>query len=95
MSIRILVSASSNDGLFIYIRNVGSFLFLGCVLHLQELKENDIPLENVRICYSPFSRTTHTAKVVASVLNISFEGDQCKVKPFHPFEEIYFLDVLE
>ncbi|KAL6522492.1 hypothetical protein OROMI_031450 [Orobanche minor] len=45
-----------------------------------ELKEHEIDLENVRICYSPFSRTTHTAKVVASVLNIQFEdGPQCKV----------------
>ncbi|XP_031250434.1 uncharacterized protein LOC116108326 [Pistacia vera] len=48
-------------------------------LFLKELNENNIPLENVRICYSPFSRTTHTAKVVASVLNIPFEGPQCKV----------------
>ena len=48
-------------------------------LCVQELKENNIPLENVRICYSPFSRTTHTAKVVASVLNLPFEGPQCKV----------------
>ncbi|KAL6494876.1 hypothetical protein OROGR_031676 [Orobanche gracilis] len=47
---------------------------------LKELKEHDIDLENVRICYSPFSRTKHTAKVVASVLNIPFEdGPQCKV----------------
>ncbi|KAJ4963024.1 hypothetical protein NE237_022963 [Protea cynaroides] len=46
---------------------------------LKELKENKIPLENVRICYSPFSRTRHTAKVVASVLDIPFEGPQCKV----------------
>ncbi|XAR73052.1 6-phosphofructo-2-kinase [Bertholletia excelsa] len=45
----------------------------------KELIENKIPIENVRICYSPFSRTSHTAKVVASVLNISFEGPQCKV----------------
>ncbi|KAI3446340.1 hypothetical protein Pfo_003005 [Paulownia fortunei] len=45
---------------------------------LKELKEKEIGLENVRICYSPFSRTSHTAKVVASVLNISFEGPQCK-----------------
>ncbi|GFQ01857.1 hypothetical protein PHJA_002329700 [Phtheirospermum japonicum] len=44
-----------------------------------ELKENKIGLENVRICYSPFSRTKHTAKMVASVLNIPFEGPQCKV----------------
>ncbi|XP_030450665.2 uncharacterized protein LOC115672839 [Syzygium oleosum] len=48
-------------------------------LFLQALKENNIPLENVRICYSPFARTSHTARVVASVLNIPFEGPQCKV----------------
>lgn len=48
-------------------------------LFQKELKENNIPLENVRICYSPFSRTTHTAKIVASVLNLLFEGPQCKV----------------
>ncbi|KAA8535931.1 hypothetical protein F0562_028409 [Nyssa sinensis] len=45
----------------------------------KELKENNIPIENVRICYSPFSRTCHTAEVVASVLNLPFEGPQCKV----------------
>ncbi|CAL9022968.1 unnamed protein product [Prunus brigantina] len=43
------------------------------------LEENNIPIENVCICYSPFSRTTHTAQVVASVLNVQFEGAQCKV----------------
>ncbi|KAF3434853.1 hypothetical protein FNV43_RR21940 [Rhamnella rubrinervis] len=48
-------------------------------LFQKELKEKNIPLENVRICYSPFSRTTHTSKVVASVLGIPFEGPQCKV----------------
>lgn len=46
---------------------------------LKVLKEDNIPLENVRICYSPFSRTAHTAQVVASVLDISFEGGQCMV----------------
>ncbi|XP_059433887.1 uncharacterized protein LOC132167012 isoform X1 [Corylus avellana] len=48
-------------------------------LFLKALKESNTPLENVRICYSPFSRTTHTAKVVASMLNLPFEGPQCKV----------------
>ncbi|XP_059654171.1 uncharacterized protein LOC132300898 isoform X1 [Cornus florida] len=48
-------------------------------LFQKELMENSIPFEKVRICYSPFSRTSHTAKVVASVLNIPFEGPQCKV----------------
>ncbi|KAH6777113.1 Phosphoglycerate mutase family protein [Perilla frutescens var. frutescens] len=45
---------------------------------LKALREHNIGLEKVRICYSPFSRTTHTAKVVSSVLNIPFEGPQCK-----------------
>lgn len=45
---------------------------------LKALRENDIGLEKVRICYSPFSRTTHTARVAASVLDIPFEGPQCK-----------------
>lgn len=49
------------------------------LLSMQELRENNIGLENVRICYSPFSRTTHTAKVVTSVLDIPLEGPQCKV----------------
>ncbi|KDP42023.1 hypothetical protein JCGZ_03086 [Jatropha curcas] len=48
-------------------------------LFQMELKEKNILLENVRICYSPFARTSHTAKVVASVLNLPFEGPQCKV----------------
>ncbi|XP_057966340.1 uncharacterized protein LOC131156563 isoform X1 [Malania oleifera] len=57
-------------------------------LFLRELKENNIPIENVRICYSPFSRTSHTAKVVASVLNLPFEGPQCKVMEY--LRERYF-----
>ncbi|WCJ39979.1 Phosphoglycerate mutase family protein [Euphorbia peplus] len=49
------------------------------LLFLQELKEKNMPLESVRVCYSPFARTTHTAKVVASVLDIPFDGPQFKV----------------
>ncbi|XP_077246319.1 phosphoglycerate mutase family protein [Tasmannia lanceolata] len=45
----------------------------------EELEANNIPVDNVRICYSPFSRTTQTAKVVASVLNLPFESPKCKV----------------
>ncbi|KAJ8450798.1 hypothetical protein Cgig2_032423 [Carnegiea gigantea] len=45
----------------------------------KELEDASIPLEKVRICYSPFTRTAHTARVVASVLGLPFEGDQCKV----------------
>ncbi|XP_058213839.1 uncharacterized protein LOC131325541 isoform X1 [Rhododendron vialii] len=48
-------------------------------LFQKELMEKKILIENVRICYSPFSRTSHTAKVVASVLDIPFDGPQCKV----------------
>ncbi|XP_058090673.1 uncharacterized protein LOC131237051 [Magnolia sinica] len=44
-----------------------------------ELKASNIPLETVRICYSPFSRTRHTAEVVAGALNLPFESPQCKV----------------
>ncbi|GLT85990.1 hypothetical protein SLE2022_041530 [Rubroshorea leprosula] len=55
---------------------------------LKELKENNIPLENVRICYSPFARTSHTAKVVASALNIPFDGPQCRV--IEDLRERYF-----
>ncbi|KAM2605933.1 hypothetical protein TB2_034676 [Malus domestica] len=43
------------------------------------LEENSIPHDIVRICYSSFSRTTHTTQVVASILNIPLEGAQCKV----------------
>lgn len=45
----------------------------------KELKEGNILLENVRICYSPFSRTSQTVKVVADVLGIPFESSHCKV----------------
>ncbi|KAK8617768.1 hypothetical protein V6N13_080674 [Hibiscus sabdariffa] len=41
-----------------------------------------------RICYSPFARTSHTAEVVASVLNLPFEGPQCKV--IEDLRERYF-----
>lgn len=60
-------------------------------LYAQELKEKDILLENVRICYSPFSRTRHTAEVVASILKLPFEGPQCKVI-FVIFGEIHFME---
>ncbi|KAI3921995.1 hypothetical protein MKX01_005684 [Papaver californicum] len=43
------------------------------------LKEHNIPIENVRIFYSPFSRTKQTAEIVASVLHLPFESSpQCK-----------------
>lgn len=58
------------------------FIYRWIAYQVQELKENDIPLENVRICYSPFARTRHTAEVVASTLNLPFEGPQCKVSYF-------------
>lgn len=47
-------------------------------LFSKELKEQKILPEKVRICYSPFSRTTQTAKAVADVLGIPFESPQCK-----------------
>ncbi|KAI3947776.1 hypothetical protein MKX01_034441 [Papaver californicum] len=39
------------------------------------LKEHNIPIENVRIFYSPFSRTKQTAEIVASVLHLPFESE--------------------
>ncbi|KAG7978389.1 hypothetical protein I3843_05G080400 [Carya illinoinensis] len=54
---------------------------------------NNIPLENFRICHSPFSRTTHTSKVVASMLNLPFEGPQCKV--MEDLRECFFGPSLE
>ncbi|KAJ8625680.1 hypothetical protein MRB53_034210 [Persea americana] len=62
-------------------------------LLLKELKAKNIPLENIRICYSPFSRTMQTAKMAASVLNIPFEGSQCKV--MEELRERYFGPTLE
>ncbi|XP_065865473.1 uncharacterized protein [Euphorbia lathyris] len=62
-------------------------------LFLKELKEKNIPLENVRICYSPFARTSHTAKVVASVLDIPFDGPQFKV--MEDIRERYFGPLFE
>lgn len=59
----------------------------------KELKDKGIPLESVRICYSPFSRTRHTAEMVASVLNLPFEGSQCKV--MEELRERYFGPALE
>ncbi|KAL5706190.1 hypothetical protein ACHQM5_024391 [Ranunculus cassubicifolius] len=58
------------------------------LLFQNELDKINIPLENVRICYSPFSRTTHTATLVASVLNLPFDGPQCKV--MEELRERYF-----
>ncbi|XP_068669734.1 metal-independent phosphoserine phosphatase [Aristolochia californica] len=50
----------------------------GELLH-KELELTNTPLDTIRICYSPFSRTTQTAKTVANVLNLPFESPQCKV----------------
>lgn len=55
---------------------------------LKQLEENKISLDKVRICYSPFSRTTHTAKVVAQVLNLPFDSPQCKM--METLRERYF-----
>ncbi|WZZ10300.1 hypothetical protein YC2023_096221 [Brassica napus] len=55
---------------------------------LKQLEESKISLDKVRICYSPFSRTTHTARVVAQVLNIPFDSPQCKM--METLRERYF-----
>ncbi|XP_062186234.1 uncharacterized protein LOC133889779 [Phragmites australis] len=45
----------------------------------KELEEMGVPVDSVKIHYSPFSRTTETARVVAGVLGIPFEAPSCKV----------------
>lgn len=57
-------------------------------LFRKELEANNIPLSNVRICYSPFSRTLHTAQLVATVLDLPFQGPHCKV--MEDLRERYF-----
>ncbi|KAK8467253.1 hypothetical protein PHAVU_008G291600 [Phaseolus vulgaris] len=54
----------------------------------KELEAKNIPLDQLRICYSPFSRTRHTANVVASFLNLPLDGPQCKV--IEDLRERYF-----
>ncbi|PNT60723.1 hypothetical protein BRADI_5g03697v3 [Brachypodium distachyon] len=44
----------------------------------KELEEMGVPVDSVKIHYSPFSRTTETARVVAGVLGVPFEGPNCK-----------------
>ncbi|CAN6242538.1 unnamed protein product [Urochloa humidicola] len=44
----------------------------------KKLEGIGVPLDSVKIRYSPFSRTTETARVVASVLGIPFEGPSCE-----------------
>jgi hypothetical protein len=49
------------------------------ILRVQELEEIGVPVGSVKIRYSPFSRTTETARAVAGVLGIPFEAPSCKV----------------
>nr|CAB3483969.1 unnamed protein product [Digitaria exilis] len=57
----------------------------------KELEEMGVPVDSVKIRYSPFSRTTETAREVAVVLGIPFEGPSCEyaevwaVDEAHPY----------
>ncbi|WVZ84003.1 hypothetical protein U9M48_031087 [Paspalum notatum var. saurae] len=44
----------------------------------KELGEMGVPVDSLKIRYSPFSRTTETARAVAGVLGIPFEGPTCQ-----------------
>ncbi|XP_047069720.1 uncharacterized protein LOC124677811 [Lolium rigidum] len=44
----------------------------------KELEELGVPVDSVKIRYSPFSRTTETARAVAAVLGVPFDGPSCK-----------------
>ncbi|KAB1997711.1 hypothetical protein ES319_D12G042100v1 [Gossypium barbadense] len=60
-------------------------------LFLKELKENDIPLENVRMCYSPFARTRHTAEVMEDLRERYF-GPSFELLPHDKYTEIWAMD---
>ncbi|KAK7258294.1 hypothetical protein RIF29_23867 [Crotalaria pallida] len=61
---------------------------LAAHLFRKEVEANAIPLANVRICYSPFSRTIHTAQVVATLLHLPFHAPHCKM--MEDLRERYF-----
>ncbi|KAJ1270336.1 hypothetical protein BS78_06G046000 [Paspalum vaginatum] len=44
----------------------------------KELGEMGVSVDSLKIRYSPFSRTTETARAVAGVLGIPFEGPSCQ-----------------
>uniref|UniRef100_A0ACD5WQ69 Uncharacterized protein n=1 Tax=Avena sativa TaxID=4498 RepID=A0ACD5WQ69_AVESA len=44
----------------------------------KELEEMGVPVDSVKIRYSPFSRTMETARAVAGVLGVPFDGPSCK-----------------
>ncbi|XP_078152934.1 uncharacterized protein LOC144548110, partial [Carex rostrata] len=54
------------------------------------LEEKNFTIDRVRICYSPFSRTTETAREVARVLGISIDSSSCKVS-FICYAEVWAL----
>ncbi|KAJ1383848.1 Histidine phosphatase superfamily, clade-1, partial [Sesbania bispinosa] len=50
---------------------------LAAQLFQKELEANNIHFLMYAFATPPFARTSHTAKVVATVLNLPFEGPQC------------------
>ncbi|KAJ1270335.1 hypothetical protein BS78_06G046000 [Paspalum vaginatum] len=49
-----------------------------CSGRYRELGEMGVSVDSLKIRYSPFSRTTETARAVAGVLGIPFEGPSCQ-----------------
>ncbi|KAL6653159.1 hypothetical protein ACP70R_012084 [Stipagrostis hirtigluma subsp. patula] len=45
----------------------------------KELEQLGVPVDSIKIRYSPFSRTTETARAVAGELGIPFEAPSCEV----------------
>ncbi|XP_040379324.1 uncharacterized protein LOC102710368 isoform X2 [Oryza brachyantha] len=43
----------------------------------KELEEMRVPLDSVKILYSPFSRTMETAREVARMLGVPFDSSSC------------------
>ncbi|KAE8806860.1 HMG1/2-like protein [Hordeum vulgare] len=52
----------------------------------KELEEMGVPVDYVKIRYSPFSRTTETARVVAGVHGIPFVCPSCKIAVKYYFQ---------
>lgn len=62
-------------------------------LFIKEIREESIPLEKVRIYFSPFSRTRQTAEAFINLLNLPFDSTQIKVT--EALRERYFGPRLE
>jgi hypothetical protein len=80
---RVAPQGTDRARIYLWLPGCGYAVVLGArkssILLVQELEELDVPVDSVKIRYSPFSRTTETARAVAGVLGVPFDGPSCKV----------------